>query len=54
MKNFAQRDFVNTTSIKENDVNTDAIANAIGKFLTLCFSTIGIVCCLMLMWMAHQ
>lgn len=54
MKTFAQRDFVNTTSVNKNTGDTAAITNIIGKFLTLCFSTIGIVCCLMLMWMAHQ
>lgn len=54
MNNFAQRDFVNTTSNKAIPVKATPFTNIIGKFVTLCFSTIGIIYTLVFMWMAHQ
>ena len=54
MKHFAQRDFVNTTPIKVTEASNAPLANVIGKFITLCLSTIGLVYSLMLMWIAHQ
>ncbi|EFM17707.1 hypothetical protein [Pantoea sp. aB] len=54
MNNFAQRDFVNATSNKALSAIATPFSNVIGRFLVLCFSTLGIVYSLAFMWMAHQ
>lgn len=54
MKHFAQRDFVNTPPSKATEASNAALANVIGKFITICLSTFGLVYSLMLMWIAHQ
>lgn len=54
MNNFAQRDFVNTTSNKALTAKASPFSNVIGKFIVLCFSTLGLVYSLAFMWMAHQ
>lgn len=54
MKNFAQRDFVNTTSNKALAAEVSSFPNMIGQFIVLCFGTLGLVYTLAFMWMAHQ
>ncbi|MDT0178175.1 hypothetical protein Q9R34_19310 [Enterobacter sp. BRE11] len=54
MKSFAQRDFVNSSVTQSAGEENGSISNTLGKFVTLCLSTIGVIFSLYFVYLAHR
>lgn len=53
MKNFAQRDFVNSSLAAVGDTEKESAFEFIGKFTVLCLSTLGVVLTFAQIYMAQ-
>lgn len=53
MKNFAQRDFVNSTVYQTTTPAESGVANVFKQVVTLVLSTLGIIFSLYFVYLAH-